>query len=112
MDTLTYNELLNEIDKIPVFESRIDRPDFKEFVVRADYVTPLHLIFQNFFGIDFKAPGENPSLKDKRHAAFLGGVREEQTLYYSEKEGFSNCAMMGPWNDGSRYTIKIAKIPN
>ena len=105
----TYNELLAQVEKIPVSESRIDSVKIKEFVIKSDFVTQLHLAFQDFFGSDFKAPGENPSSVDRKRAAFLGGVRENQTLYYLEKEGFSHCAMLWPWTDGRRYTVKIVQ---
>ena len=106
---VTYTELLTKIEKIPVAESRIDSAKIKEFVIKSDFVTELHLVFQDFFGEDFKAPGEDPSPVDKRRAAPLGGIREDQTLYYLEKEGYSHCAMLWPWNDGRRYTVKIAQ---
>ncbi len=108
MPTLTFEGLLNEIRKIPVFESRIDEEDMKEFVIESNQITPLHLILQEFFGKEFKSPGQNPSLEDKRHAARWGGVRQYQTLYYNENLGFQNCAMFWPWNDGDRCTVKIA----
>ena len=109
MEKSTYEQLLNEIEKIPVFESRINASKIKEFVIKSNFVMELHIALQSFFGPDFKAPGENPSLLDKKRAAFLGGIREDQTLYYNEKEGFANCAMLWPWTDGRRYTVKIAQ---
>lgn len=105
---LTYNQLLQEVEKIPVVESRIESKVLKEFVVKSDFITQLHLSFQDFFGPDFKAPGELPSFEDKKRSAALGGIREDQTLYYSEKDGYSHCAMLWPWVDGRRYTVKIA----
>ena len=111
MDTLTYGQLIDEIQKIPVIESRISSPSLQEFVMNTDFITPIHLIFQDFFGEDFKAPGENPTPQDKKRAAFLGGVREYQTLYYAEKEGSRHCAMLWPWSDGRRCTVKIAYSP-
>ena len=108
-DTLTYDELLSEIDKVPVFEKRIDQPDMREFVIPFDGITPLHLTFQKFFGEDFKAPGENPTIVDKKRAAVWGGIRRNQTLYYSEDEGYTNCAMLWPWEEGRLCTVKLAR---
>ena len=108
MGNLTYSQLLEEIEKIPVSEARIDSANIKEFVVKSDFVIELHLAFQNFFGPHFKAPGDSPSSTDKKHAAFLGGIRENQTLYYIEKEGYAHCAMLWPWTDGERCTVKLA----
>ena len=109
MERLTYDELLTQIEKIPVAESRIDSAQMKEFVIKSDFVTELHLTFQDFFGPDFKAPGEEPSPVDKKRAAVLGGIRQDQTLYYSEKAGYSHCAVLWPWGDGRRYTVKLAQ---
>ena len=109
METSTYFKFLEKIEKIPVSESRIDSVNIKEFVVKSDFLTELHLIFKNFFGSTFKAPGERPTPADKKHAAFLGGIREEQTLYYTEREGYAHCAMLWPWTDGRRTTVKLAQ---
>ena len=105
----SFTQLVESIDKIPVVETRIASKNLREFVVKSDFITRLHLNFQNIFGPDFKAPGENPSLGDRKRAAPLGGVREDQTLYYCETENFSVCAMMWPWSDGRRYTVKLAQ---
>ena len=108
-ETLTYESFLKEIEKIPVFESRIDDPDMKEFVVQSDSIMPLHLVFQVFFGDNFKAPGAPSTLEDKKRSALWGGVRQYQTLYYIDQEECSSCAMLWPWRDGTRCTVKIVR---
>ena len=108
METLTYEQLVQEINKIPVFESRIDRDDMKEFVVQEKNITPLHLILQNYFK-EFKSASETPTLEDKKRAARWGGVREHQALYFKEEEGVSQCAMLWPWEDGTRCTVKLVR---
>ena len=109
METSTYSQLLKKIKKIPVFELRVDSVNIKEFVVKSDCLTELQAAFEKFFGANSKAPGKNPSSTDKKHAAFLGGIREDQALYYAEKEGYAHCAMLWPWSDGRRYTVKLAQ---
>ena len=109
MTTLTYNQLLTKIDQFPIFESRINQPQMKEFVISFDGITPLHLIFQKFFGPDFKAPGENPTLTDKKRSALWGGIRPNQTLYYREHNDYTNCAMLWPWEEGRLCTVKIVQ---
>ncbi len=104
----SFTQLSRDLEKIPVVETRISSQHLKEFVVKSDFVTQLHLSFQNFFGQDFKAPGEQPSLEDRKRSAVLGGVRADQTLYYAQRDGFANCAMLWPWSDGRRYTVKLA----
>ncbi len=107
MSATTFNDLLNEIDQIPVVESRINAPGQREFVMMSDLVMQTHLALQKFFGEQFKAPGEVPSSADKKHAARWGGIRDDQTLYYRQKENDAHCAMLWPWSDGRRYTVKI-----
>ena len=109
MNPITYNQLLNRIKKVPVFENRINQPFMQEFVISFDSIIPLHLIFQKYFGEDFKAPGAVPTLVDKKHSATWGGIREYQTLYYREREGYSNCAMLWPWEEGRLCTVKIVR---
>ena len=112
MSTLTYNQLLNKIDSFPVFESRIDGPQMKEFVIPFDSIMRLHLIFQKFFGPDFKAPGESPTITDKKRSALWGGIRQNQTLYYRENDDYFNCAMLWPWEEGRLCTVKIVRHKN
>ncbi len=108
METLTFEELVKEMKKVPVFESRIDGPDHKEFVVQEKNITPLHLLFQKHFP-EFKSACEVPSITDKQRAARWGGVREHQALYYKEEQGSSECAMLWPWEDGTRCTVKVVR---
>jgi len=107
---LTYQELLDELKKIPSLESRMENTNNTEFVIDNQYVMNAHVIFQKFFGEDFKAPGEDPTTEDKRHSARWGGIREDQTLYYHESEGSRQCAMLWPWSDGYRVTVRIANF--
>ena len=109
MSTLTYDQLLDNLDNIPVFESRIDQSQMKEFVISYDCIMLLHLVFQKFFGPDFKAPGERPTITDKKRSALWGGIRENQTLYYLENDEYSNCAMLWPWEEGRLCTVKIVQ---
>ena len=109
MNTLTYNQLMNKVDKVPVFETRIDGPQIKEFVISFDNIMSIHVIFQKFFGPDFKAPGETPTRIDKKNSAFWGGVRRNQTLYFRENEDYANCAMLWPWEEGRLCTVKIVR---
>ena len=105
--TITYDQLLEEVKKIPMSEPRMDFPNIMEFVMRTDFVMRLHVAFQKFFGEDFKAPGETPTTNDRRRAIFLGGIRPDQTLYFTETDEFAHCAMLWPWSDGRRVTVRI-----
>ena len=108
METATYSQLLKKIEEIPVSEWRVDSVNLKEFVVKSDFLTELQAAFENFFGMNSKVQGKNFSFTDKKRAAFLGGIRENQTLYYIEKEGYAYCAMLWPWSNGLSYTVKLA----
>src|SRR5437867_974556 len=99
MNVLTYDQLLAKIDKFPVFESRINGPKMKEFVIPFESIMPLHVIFQKYFGPDFKSPDENPTHTDKKRSAFWGGIRANQTLYFRDNGDDVNCAMLWPWEE-------------
>ncbi len=104
-----FQDLIDQVNTLPIDEDRIYSARMREFVIKSNYVMSLHVMLQNFFGDQFKAPGEVPSHMDKKHAAFLGGVREEQTLYYHEDDHSQYCVMLWPWWDGRRYTVKMMK---
>lgn len=102
-----YAKLLQEAKKLPIQELRVDEADGLEFVIDTKHSGQLHSALESFFGAPFKPAGQDPSKEAEKYTADLGGIFSNQTLYYAKGDDFSGGAMIWPWNDGSRATVKI-----
>lgn len=106
---MTFQELISRLKKLPCDEVRKESVDYYEFVVSTKSLNDFYPVFEGFFGIPFKPAGISPSDKAKDVAKNYGGIQKQQTLYYVYRDGLSNCAMIWPWGDGSRATVKMAQ---
>lgn len=106
---MTFVELIEKLKTIPCDEVRNESEGYYEFVISSQHLVHLYPIFEVYFGVPFKPQGISPSDKAKDVAKKYGGIQKQQTLYYFNLDGLSNCAMIWPWNDRSRATVKIAQ---
>ena len=106
---MTFPELVAQLKKIPFEETRKDGEGYFEFVVSTQNLILIYPILEKYFGVPFKPPGTAPSGKAQDVAKRYGGIQKQQTLYYKHADGLANCAMIWPWGDGSRATVKIAQ---
>jgi hypothetical protein len=106
---MTFEELREQVKKVDMEEKRTDLSSWLEVVVSNQQLEKIHPILERYFGPPFKAAGQSPSKEALRYTASYGGIRRDQTLYYAEREGAPHFAMMWPWGDGLRVTVKIAQ---
>jgi hypothetical protein len=106
---LMFAELLTEVKTHRFEERRADVEDYFEGVLLVENMPGVCAALEKYFGKAFKPAGKAPSKEDSKRTDHLGGVQKNQVLYYVEKENQSNCAMLWPWQDGVRVTLKIAQ---
>lgn len=106
---VTFEELISQVRRLPLEDRRQDAPDYFEAVVATGSVPELSRMLEGFFGQPFKVAGQKPSRESDLHSGRYGGVLQNQVLYYKEREGLSNCAMLWPWGDGRQVTVKIGR---
>jgi len=92
-----------------VDELRKESDGYLEFVLETQNLPQVYPLFDDYFGPPFKPPGVAPSGEAKSRTAGYGGIEKHQTLYYLEDQGMSHCAMIWPWQDKTRVTIKVAQ---
>jgi hypothetical protein len=109
MGGVTFAELLTEVQKAPLAETRQATEDYFEAVVKAENIQGVCMALELYFGPAFKPAGKAPTKDDAARVSHLGGIQKNQILYYVERENQSNCAMIWPWGDGTRSTLKIAQ---
>ena len=104
-----FSELAGKVKKLPVDEVRKDSFGYLELVMTAKNLERIYPILEDYFGPPFKPPGVTASKEASLRAAGYGGIEKQQTLYYVERDGVSNCAMIWPWKNKERATVKLAQ---
>lgn len=107
--SLSFAELVQALKKLPFDEIRKEYEGYFEFVVSVADLGRVYPLFEGYYGAPFKPPGLPASPKAQSLAKNYGGIQTQQTLYYVPRGGVSDCAMIWPWNDAKRATIKIAR---
>ena len=107
---MTYDQLLTEVKKLKCLETRTDSKSELEFVIKANDVSIINSVLQNYFGPPLKPAGQEPTKEAWNYTVNLGGIRENQTLYYVKREEVSYCAMIWPWSNKVSITVKIFQL--
>ena len=104
---MEFCEIKDEIKKIAIEALRSDKSDYFEAVVIKEELAKLNERLKSFFGEP--APENKSSLsqevQDKING--FGGINPGQTLYFRNEGSDSIFAMLWPWQDGKRTTVKI-----
>lgn len=104
---MTFSELAAQIKKLPPDELRSDSAELLECVFNTKSSGKLTAALEGFFGMALKPAGQNPTKEVKACSDQFGGVRNNQTLYYRTAEGASYCALIWPWSDETKATLKV-----
>jgi len=100
---------LESLKKFPFEEIRKQNPEHFEGVFLTSHSDELNAILSAFFGPPIKASGEKPSGEQKNMTDAYGGIMKNQTLYAASHEGQSYVAMIWPWSDNTKATVKVFK---
>ena len=106
---MNFADLVREAQSLPLEQVRKNTYGYFECVIPVDQEKKLNPILERFFGPPFKPKNVAPNAQAKIISYDYGGIEKHQVLYYTEKDGLSNCAMIWPWNDGRLATIKVAQ---
>lgn len=105
---MSFSSLVTSVKALPLDELRKESEGYLELVLATEELTHLYPILESFFGPPFKPAGVKPSRTVSDYVRNYGGIQAQQTLYYVERDGAASCAMIWPWNNGARATIKLA----
>jgi hypothetical protein len=88
---------------------RTESDYYMEAVIKKDKLTELHSKLFEYLG-SIAWPSDKPIPSHiQKIADNYGGVRDGQTLYYSQEEKEVVFALLWPWSDGEHITIKTGK---
>ncbi len=107
--TSSFHELTDRLKETPIDELRKDQQGYLEFVLSVNNLSSAYSVLENYFGPPFKPAGVASSKEAMARAASYGGIEKQQTLFYIEHGKQSSCAMIWPWQDKARATIKVAQ---
>lgn len=106
---MTFPDLVKDLKRMPFDEKRKEDEGYFEFVISYHHLGSLLPALERYFGVPFKPPGVKPTREMDLKTEDFGGIQKHQTLYYKEAGVISSCALIWPWNDGSRATVKVAE---
>jgi hypothetical protein len=86
---------------------RTDCDNFFEGVIIKEELGKLNSQLQSLFGEPVFPSKNRLAYKVQQTVDGLGGVMPGQTLYYNDSGRESILAMLWPWKDGQRITVKI-----
>ncbi len=94
--------------KLFSFESlRTDCDNFFEGVIVGQELEKLNGQLKNLFGEPVYPSKNRLAHKVRQTVDGLGGIMPGQTLYFKDAGADSIIAMLWPWKDGQRTTVKI-----
>jgi len=106
---MEFNQIKKEVKDLGCETLRTDSDNFFEAVVIKEELAKLNERLKNFFGEPAWPSKDKLSLSAQETIKGFGGIMPGQTLYFKSEGKDSTFAMLWPWQDGKRTTIKIAR---
>jgi hypothetical protein len=107
MSVQTLDEVMRKAKKISHEQTRRESEDYLEMVMYQNTWPDIERLFRDYFGAAVKPAGEEVEEESEYISNPHGGLSKEQTLFYSERDSMVQLAMIWPWSDGKRMTVKI-----
>jgi len=111
-EKITFNQLRMKLKQLDIAELRFDLDDYVEFVIQMDMVAQVKIILELYFGGAVNLDKEDEDQQVQEAVEFVqtkGGIRQNQTLFYRPRNGLKEYAMVWPWCDGSKVSIRLAQ---
>lgn len=104
---MDFQEIKTAVNGIKLDTLRLDSDNHFEAVIAKDELTKLVTLLEGFFGPPAFPSKVKLSASVRQNIDALGGIMSGQTLYYSSEGDVAIFAMLWPWSDGQRTTVKI-----
>ena len=98
---------MRKAKKISHEQTRRESEDYLEMVMFQHSLSELEQLFQSYFGSAAKSAGQDVEEKAGQITNRYGGISKEQILYHTLRDSDRHLAMVWPWADGKRMTVKI-----
>lgn len=104
---MEFHKIREEVKKIDFESLRTDENDYFEAVIIKKELARLNERLRSFFGAPAPASKNGLTLEMRKKIDGYGGILPGQTLYFRNEGRDSIFAMLWPWQDGERTTVKI-----
>jgi hypothetical protein len=107
---MEFDKIKAEIKKVEPDTTRMDNENYFEAVIGTARLEGMVSVLEGIFGAPAWPSDKKLSQDTEELITSVGGLRKGQTLYCLNKEGCSAFAMLWPWQDGEKITIKMSSI--
>jgi len=104
---MDFKAIRQDMKKFNFETLRMDCDNFFEGVIVSQELAKLHGQLKSSLGDPVYPPPNRLAHKVRQAVDDLGGVMPGQTLYYKDLGLEGILAMLWPWKDGQRTTVKI-----
>lgn len=103
-------EIIARYKTLDIYEERFVADNYYEIVFYTKDTDQWVKLLTELFGPIAKPVGVLPSEEDSKLTQKYGGIRENQTLFKKQVGDTTIAAMLWPWQDEVRTTLKVAFI--
>lgn len=104
---MEFEKIREEVKKLAFESLRTDSSDYFEAVIIKEELAKLHERLAGLLGAPAWPSKNGLSAEIKRKVDGFGGIMPGQTLYFRNEGKSAVFAMLWPWQDGLRTTVKI-----
>ena len=102
-----FEEVARKAKKISHEQTRRESEEYLEMVMFQNTLKELEQVLEGHFGSALKAAGQEVEEDVERITNNHGGIAREQILYHASRDHMRQLAMVWPWQDGKRMTVKL-----
>jgi len=108
---MEFDKIKAEVKKVEPETTRMDNENYFEAVIGHARLEGMVRVLEGIFGTPAWPSDKKLSKDTEKLIKSVGGLRKGQTLYFlNNRSECSAFAMLWPWQDGERITIKMSKV--
>ena len=108
---MEFDKIKAEVKNVELETTRMDNENYFEAVISHARLEGVVRVLEGIFEAPAWPSDKKLSKDTEKLIKSIGGLRKGQTLYFlNNKSECSAFAMLWPWQDGERITIKMGKI--
>ena len=107
---MQFSELKAQVKNIGYDELRADGNNYFEIVIKKEKLGEFCCALERFFGPPVWPPENKLPAQIEDVIRKFGGIMTGQTLYFYNQDNEVIFAMLWPWSDDERITLKIRKL--
>ncbi|MGD0336500.1 MAG: hypothetical protein ABSB18_05305 [Candidatus Omnitrophota bacterium] len=106
---MDFNQIRKEVKSLNFEQTRADCENYFEAVLIKKELGKLTNMLESLFGFPAWPSKNKLSSQSQKLISGFGGIMPGQTLYLRSEGKETTFAMLWPWQDGKRVTLKIVQ---